>query len=129
MLVQKEDFNNFEKKLEARVTWVICIVGCYNFLKVAIIVVLLLLDTRAPGFITVMLICDSVSMVILFAYFFAVIIIMQMWTYRRFRYEFNRHQVFMVTVSVAMLFCLPLNCYEMIFWLEHLNEDSQEQSY
>ena len=65
--------------------------------------------------------CDIFLVSILFTYFFYVIGVFQKQTYTRFRYEFARHQVFLITVSISVLICVPLQLYQMIFWLRDLS--------
>lgn len=77
LLVEKEDFNAFEKKLENRIGWIIWIIGSYNTIKIAALAICLHFEKGSKDeFLFTVMSCDIVCMVTLFAYFFIVMAIL-----------------------------------------------------
>ena len=72
LLVEKEDFNAFEKKLENRIVWIIRIIGIYNTIKIVTLAFLLHFKDAKDEFLFAVMSCDIFSMVTLFVYFFSV---------------------------------------------------------
>ena len=72
LLVEKEDFNAFEKKLENRIGWIIWIIGSYNTIKIAVLAIFLHFQGSKDEFLFSVMSCDIFCMVTLFSYFFIV---------------------------------------------------------
>ena len=72
LLVEKEDFNAFEKKLENRIVWIIWITGSYNTIKIAALAIFLHFEGSKDEFLFTVMSCDIVCMMTLFVYFFIV---------------------------------------------------------
>ena len=121
--MQKEDYNKGEKRIAKWVKVTIVLMAMYHIVKIITLMILLHdcqkyedCNEKRDWFYNRFLLCDSVTLVVCFSYFFYVMASLITQTYRKFRYEYYEHRRFIFVFSVGTMICLPLVLLEILSW-------------